>query len=228
MRRLDFLHFLGDLAAQPDHLHLFDAVAQGGGRGAALAAGENGVEIGVGDAPFGAAAGHRVQARCRARARAGARPARPAAFPRRRGDRRRRQASPRSVCFAAGAVSAARGAGGCVAATLPAPSTSSSTSGAPTAAFSPSCAVQRDDLAGHGRGHLHRRLVGHHVDQVLLLLDRSPTLTCQATISASVGAFADVGELEDIAAHVQPSRTRRMAAATRAGPMKYSHSKPCG
>ena len=77
------------------------------------------------------------------------------------------------------------GCGGTASVTLPSPATSSTTSSEPTGRLSPGCAVDRDDLAGDRRRHFDRRLVGHHLDERVVLADRLPGATCQATISAS-------------------------------------------
>ncbi len=81
-------------------------------------------------------------------------------------------------------------------------------------------AVQRDHFAGDGRGHLHRCLVGHDIDEVLVLLDSVPRLDVPGDDLRLGSAFADIGKLEDVAAHCQASRVRRMPAAMRSGSMK--------
>ncbi len=87
---------------------------------------------------------------------------------------------------------------------------------------------QAQHLARDRRGDLHGRLVGHHVDQGGVL---GHVVTDGHVPSHDLGlgdALAHVGQLEDVVRHPQPSITWRMAAATRAGPGKYSHSKAWG
>ncbi len=92
----------------------------------------------------------------------------------------------------------------------------------------PRLAVQGDDLACHRRGHLHRRLVGHHVDHVLVLVHVVADLHMPGDDLRFRRAFADIGQLEHITTHPQASMARFSAAITRAGPGKYCHSKACG
>jgi hypothetical protein len=63
-------------------------------------------------------------------------------------------------------------------------------------------AMDRGHLAGYRRGHLDRRLVGHHVDQVLVLGDDVADLDVPGDDLGLGGAFADIGKLEDVVAHL--------------------------
>ncbi len=67
-------------------------------------------------------------------------------------------------------------------------------------------AVDRDHAAGNRRGHLHRRLVGQHVHQGLLLGDLVPDLHVPGRDFGLGYALADVGQAEDVAGsgHLSP------------------------
>ena len=178
----------------------------------------------------------RTAARCPALARAGAPPARPAASSpaARRGERRDGvdfaatggagcRGSASAAGFGAGAwcrpgagagFAAAGSAGACRwPRHCPRLRPRTRPARAPTGGHVAGLAVRVDHLAGHRRGHLDRRLVGHDVDQRLVLLTMSPTSTCQATISASAVPSPTSGSLKTIASHAQPSITRRSASA---------------
>ena len=91
----------------------------------------------------------------------------------------------------------------------------------------PDAAAQRQHPARHGRGNLHRGLVGHDVGQHLVG-DDGVALPHMPGDQLHLGnAFADVRRLDDVRAH-HASMARRKAAPTRAGPGKYSHSWACG
>ena len=93
---------------------------------------------------------------------------------------------------------------------------------APVAGF----AVEGDDLAGDGRGHLHGRFVGHHIDERGVFFDDVADMHVPGDDFRFSGAFADVGEFENELGHrrLQASITRRMALMMRGGVGKYSHS----
>ncbi len=250
---LRFLHLLGDLAPEPDDLDLFDPVALrvGRTRGCAL---DHRTRYRRRDrrgrcGPRGPCRA-RIADRCQVLPRAGAPPARRAAW--HRGTRAtgtatlganggfslavarssralllspsRRRLGRTSGFRRFGATGFAAGA----ALALPSPSTSNSTSGAPTAAMSPGSPCSETYNAGDRRRHFDRRLVGHHVDQMLVLLDAVADRDVPGDDLGLGRAFADIGQLEDIASHLKLSIARRMASTTRAGPGKYSHSKACG
>ncbi len=61
--------------------------------------------------------------------------------------------------------------------------------------------VQPQHLAAHRRGDLHRRLVGHHVDQRRVLVDQVALCHAPGHDLRLGGAFAQVGQLELIEAH---------------------------
>ena len=89
--------------------------------------------------------------------------------------------------------------------------------------------MERDDLAGDRRGHLDRRLVGHHVDERRVFLDDVADAHVPGDDLGFGGAFADVGQFENVLAHrAQASIARRIALTMRGGVGKYSHSKACG
>ena len=89
-------------------------------------------------------------------------------------------------------------------------------------------AVERHDDARNRRRHLDRRLVRHHVDEVLVFVHVIADGDMPGDDFGFGGAFADIGKLEDVTAHLSPPSARCMASATRAGPGKYCHSKACG
>jgi hypothetical protein len=63
-------------------------------------------------------------------------------------------------------------------------------------------AGKRNDDAAHGRRHLDRRLVGHHVDEVLIFFD---AITHRHMPGDDLGfgrAFAHIGQLEDVTSHL--------------------------
>ena len=90
-------------------------------------------------------------------------------------------------------------------------------------------AVKRHDLAGDGRGHLHRRFVGHHVDERRVFLDDVADAHVPGDDLGFGRAFADIRQFENELAHgPQASITRRIALMMRGGVGKYSHSRQCG
>ncbi len=91
-------------------------------------------------------------------------------------------------------------------------------------------AMQGGDHARDGRGQFDGGLVGHDVGQQLILGDDVADLDVPADQLRLGGAFAHVGQFEDVAAHQRdpPVMTDFSAVATRSGPGKYSHSKACG
>ena len=169
---------------------------------------------------IGLSPGSRVGGGC-VRGERGARPSprQPARQP-----ARRRRAPAGAGEGAAAAASFLGAAGGAPSFTLPAPSTSRRISSAPTAICSPTVAAERHDLARHGRRNLHRGLVGHHVGQHLVLLDRIARLHMPGHQFDLGNAFADVGHLDHMSSHGQASIVRLRAAPTRSGPGKYAHS----
>jgi len=54
-------------------------------------------------------------------------------------------------------------------------------------------AVKREHFAGDGRGHFDRRFVRHHVDEVLVFVDRVADGDVPGDDLGLCGAFADVG-----------------------------------
>ena len=86
--------------------------------------------------------------------------------------------------------------------------------------MSPSSPASSSDLAGDRAIHLDRRLVGHHVDELLVLVDRVADLDVPGDDLGLGDAFADVGQLEDVASHPQPSNAFLSAAPSRFGPGK--------
>jgi hypothetical protein len=58
------------------------------------------------------------------------------------------------------------------------------------------------NLAGHGRGQLHRGLVGHDIGDDLVLGDMIADLDVPADQFGLGGAFAHVGQFEDEATHL--------------------------
>jgi hypothetical protein len=79
-----------------------------------------------------------------------------------------------------------------------------------------------EDLAGHRRFHLHGRLVGHHVGDLLVLADHVADLDVPGDDFGLGYAFADVWKLEFVARHRLPqfSRACFSARASRSGPGK--------
>src|SRR6185312_10764112 len=63
-------------------------------------------------------------------------------------------------------------------------------------------AVDRDDPAGARRGKLDRRLVGHHLDEGVVLLDEIAGLDVPGDDLGLGGAFAGIRQLDDLAGHV--------------------------
>ena len=62
---------------------------------------------------------------------------------------------------------------------------------------SPGVPCSATTRAGHRRGHFHRRLVGHHVDQRLVLRDPVADRDVPGDDLGLGRAFADIGQLED-------------------------------
>jgi hypothetical protein len=78
---------------------------------------------------------------------------------------------------------------------------SNTTSTEPIAIWSPTSPGHFDNAAGDRRLHLHRRLVGHHVGELLILLDHVADLDVPGDDLGLGNAFADVGQLEFVARH---------------------------
>ena len=76
-----------------------------------------------------------------------------------------------------------------------------------------------DHLAGDRAFHLDRRLVGHHVGDLLVLADRVADLDVPGDDLGLGNAFADVGQLEFVASH-QSAITFSSARFMRFGPGK--------
>ena len=80
-------------------------------------------------------------------------------------------------------------------------------------------AGELDDLAGHRRFHLHRRLVGHHVGDLLVLGDGVADFHVPGDDLRLCNAFADVRQLEFVLGH-QSAITFSSAVFMRFGPGK--------
>jgi hypothetical protein len=63
------------------------------------------------------------------------------------------------------------------------------------------------DAAGDGRGQLDRGLVGHDVGDDLVLCDHVPDLDVPGDQFSLGGAFAHVGQFEDVATHLSVLRS---------------------
>src|SRR6202030_3082855 len=88
-------------------------------------------------------------------------------------------------------------------------------------------AADRYDSAADGRRHFHRRFVGHHLDDELILGHGVARLGMPGDDFRIHRAFAQIRHLEYVLAH-DGSMTALSAIATRAWPGKYSHSKAWG
>ena len=80
-------------------------------------------------------------------------------------------------------------------------------------------ARELDHLAGDRAFHLDRRLVGHHVGDLLVLADRVADLDVPGDDFGLGNAFADVGQLEFVSSH-QSAITFSRARFMRFGPGK--------
>ena len=90
-----------------------------------------------------------------------------------------------------------------------APSVSISTSTEPIAIWSPTSPASFEHRARDRRFHLDRRLVGHHVGELLVFLDRVADLDVPGDDLGLGNAFADVGQLELVRLpSVRPSLSR--------------------
>ena len=78
-----------------------------------------------------------------------------------------------------------------------------------------------EDLAGHRAFHRHGRLVGHHVDEFLVFIDRVTDLLVPLHDFGLGDAFADIGHVEGKFRHGDQSlRILSMASPMRIGPGK--------
>ena len=90
-------------------------------------------------------------------------------------------------------------------------------------------AMQRHHTPLDWRRHLDRRLVRHHVDEVLVLVDKVTHLHVPGHDLGFRRSLANIRQLENKCAHArQSSSARRMASPMRLGPGKYCHSNACG
>jgi hypothetical protein len=62
-------------------------------------------------------------------------------------------------------------------------------------------AVERDDFAGDGRGHLHRRFIRHHVDERRVFFDDIANAHVPGDDLGFGGAFTHVRKFENELAH---------------------------
>ena len=86
-----------------------------------------------------------------------------------------------------------------------------------------------DDDPRNRRFHLDGRLVGHHVGELLILLDRVADLDVPRDDLGLGNAFADIGQAEFEPGHRQTSFMIFLSAwPMRTGPGKYAHSRLCG
>ena len=100
-----------------------------------------------------------------------------------------------------------------------APSVSITASTEPIGTWSPTSPASSSTLPATGRFHLDRRLVGHHVGDLLVLGDRVADLDVPGDDLRLGNAFADVGQLEFVASH-QSAITFSSAFFMRFGPGK--------
>ena len=100
-----------------------------------------------------------------------------------------------------------------------APSVSITASTEPIGIWSPTSPASSTTLPATGRFHLDRRLVGHHVGDLLVLGDRVADLDVPGDDLGLGNAFADVGQLEFVARH-QSAITFSSAFFMRFGPGK--------
>ena len=101
------------------------------------------------------------------------------------------------------------------------PSVSITTSTEPIGIMSPTSPATSSTLPATGRFHLDRRLVGHHVGELLVFLDAVADLDVPGDDLGLGDAFADIGQLEFVAGHrAQSSNAFLSAGPSRAGPGK--------
>ena len=80
--------------------------------------------------------------------------------------------------------------------------------------------AEPQDLAVDRRRDLDRRLVGHHGGEQLVLAHEVADLDVPFDELGLGDAFADIGQLDDVLAHLTPPSSRVSARPTRAGPGK--------
>ncbi len=85
-----------------------------------------------------------------------------------------------------------------------------------------------DHHARHRRFHLDRRLVGHHVGDLLVFLDPVPDRDVPRHDLGLGNTLANVGQLERKTRHYASFMIFLSASPMRTGPGKYAHSRLCG